>query len=58
MERMGAEKLAKRSDAQKVDGKRGEEDRECDGRSALREIWKEWKENGEQQQKVEGVEAW
>ena len=29
--------------------------RECDGRTALREIWKEWEENGEQQQKIEGV---
>ena len=35
--------------------KGGEEDRECDGRTALREIWKEWEENGEQQQKIEGV---
>ena len=35
--------------------KRGEEDRECDGRTALRETWKEWGENGEQQQKIEGV---
>ena len=29
-------------------GKGGEEDRECDGRTALREIWKEWEENEEQ----------
>ena len=27
-------------------GKGGEEDRECDGRTALREIWREWEENG------------
>ena len=31
----------------------GEEDRECDGRTVLREIWKEWEENGEQQQNTE-----
>ena len=31
----------------KWSGKGGEEDRECDGRTALREIWKEWEENGE-----------
>ena len=36
--------------------KGGEEDLECDGRSALREIWKEWEENGEQQQKIEELE--
>ena len=33
----------------------GEEDRECDGRTVLREIWNEWEENGEQQQKIEGT---
>ena len=38
-------------------GKGGEEDREYDGRSALREVWKEWEENGEQQQKTDGVET-
>ena len=32
----------------------GEENLECDGRTALRKIWKEWEENGEQQQRVEG----
>ena len=37
--------MAKRSDAQKVARKGGEEDRECDGRTALREILKEWEEN-------------
>ena len=51
----GRRKIDKRSDAQKVEGKGGEEDRECDGRTALREICKEWEENGEQQQKIEGV---
>ena len=25
------------------------------GKTALREIWKEWEENGEQQQNIEGV---
>ena len=35
--------------------KGGEEDQECDGRTALREIGKEWEQNGEQQQKIEGV---
>ena len=33
--------------------KEGKENRECNGRTALREIWKEWEENGEQQQKIE-----
>ena len=56
MERMGDETLAKRSDAQKVEGKGGKEDRECDGRTALREIWKEWEENGEQQQQIRELE--
>ena len=45
-----------RSDAQKVEGKGGEEHRECDGRT--RKIWKEWEENGEQQHKIEGVGDW
>ena len=48
MGRKGDGKLEKRSDAQKVEGNGGEEDRECNGRTALREIWKEWG-NGEQQ---------
>ena len=38
--------------------KGGEEDQECDGRTALREIYKEWEEDGEQQQKIEGVGDW
>ena len=33
--------------------KGGEEDRERHGRTALREIWKEWGDNGEQQQHIE-----
>jgi len=39
VERMGAKKLAKRSDVPNVKGKGGEEDVESDGRTALREIW-------------------
>ena len=35
--------------------KGGEDDRECDGRTALRDIWKEWEDNREQQEKIEGV---
>ena len=34
-------------------GKGGEEDRDSDGKTALREIWKDWEENGEQQQGYE-----
>ena len=34
--------------------KGSEEDQECKGRTALREIWREWEEEGEQQ-KIEGV---
>jgi len=36
-------------------GKGGEEDRQYDGRTALRHIWKECEEDGEQQQKIEGI---
>ena len=57
MGRKGDDKLAKRSYAQKVEGNGGEEDRECDGKTALREIWEEWEENGEQQQKIEELET-
>ena len=39
----------------KWSGTGGEEDRECDGRTAITDIWKEWEENGEQQRKIEGV---
>ena len=52
---MGDKKIAKRTDVQKVEGIGGEEDRECDGRSAKREIWKEWEKNGKLQQKIDGV---
>ena len=38
VERMGNEKLAKRSDPRKWKEKGSEEDRECDGRVVLREI--------------------
>ena len=41
VERMRDETLSKRSDAQKV------ENQDCDGRTALREIWKVWAENEE-----------
>ena len=32
--------------------KGGVEDQECDGRTVLREIWKEWEEYGEQQHQM------
>ena len=48
------EKLAKRAYDQKLEGKGGDEDQECDGRTALRVISKEWEENGEQQN-IDGV---
>jgi len=38
--------------------KEGKEDREYDGKTALREIWKEWEENGEHQQEIQGVGDW
>ena len=55
VERMGDEKFAE----SRCPESRGEkevrkyEDRDCDGRTVLREIWKEWEEYGEQQQKIE-----
>ena len=33
----------------------GEEVRNCDGIIALRETWKEWEKNGEQEQNVERI---
>ena len=54
---MRDEKGAKRVDAQSVEGKQAEENRERDWGVALREIWKEWEENGEQQQKIKGLET-
>ena len=39
-------------------GQGGETDRECGGRTALREIREEWEENGEQQEKIEEVGDW
>ena len=41
MGRKGDDKLANRSDAQKVEGNGGEEDRECDASTTLRKIWRE-----------------
>ena len=35
VERMKDEQLAERADAQKVEGKGGDDDQECDGRTAL-----------------------
>ena len=51
-------KLANRSDAQKVERMGGEEDRECNGRTTLRYIWREWEKNGEYQQKIEIRDCW
>ena len=45
VERMGDGKLAKRADAQKVDGKGGDESKHCDGKTALRVVWKEQEKN-------------
>ena len=50
--------LKNRVDAQKVEGKGHEEDHERKGTTALREIWKEWEENGEQQQQIDGCGDW
>ena len=55
MERMGNGKLAKKADAQKME-KAGEEDCYCNGRTALRETWTEWKKNAEQHQQIKGIE--
>ena len=33
----------------------GEEDRECDRRTSLRELWKDWEQIGEQQQQLNGI---
>jgi len=35
--------------------KEGEEDRDCDGRTALRDALKDWNENVEPQEKIEGI---
>ena len=40
-------KLAKRPEAQKVDGKEGRESRNCDERTALGDAGKELEKNGE-----------
>ena len=51
----GRLKIRRKQMPRKWKGKGGEEDRECDGRTALREIWKEREENGEQQLYIEEV---
>ena len=43
---------------QKVEREMRRKDRESDRRTALSNIWKEWEENGEEQQKIEGVGDW
>ena len=50
VDRMEDEKLPEQMH-RKWREKGGEVDRECDEVTALREIWKEWVENGEQQRK-------
>ena len=50
VERKGDENLQGEPRKWTVDG--GEEDRECDGRTALGETWKGWEGNGEQQQQI------
>ena len=52
VERMGDEKRQTEQMPRKGRKKGGKEERECDGRTALREIWKEWEEIGEQQQEI------
>ena len=42
--------FSKRAEAQKLERKGGEDDRGSDGKTAIREIWREWNEIGEQQQ--------
>ncbi len=51
VERMGFEKLAKKSDAQREKG--SEEYRECDGRTALRKVWNEWEGNNSNRWEME-----
>ena len=58
MERNEEENWQKDQKPRKWRKKGGEEDREWDGRTGLREVWKEWEENGEQQQKTERVGDW
>jgi len=50
--------MAKRSDAQKVNGTMLRGKQKYDRRTALNGIWKEWEENGKQQQNIEGVGDW
>ena len=45
-ERKGGENWQREQMPRKWKEKGGEEDQECDERIALREIWKEWEENG------------
>ena len=52
---MRDEKLTKRAEAQKVEGTGTQEDRDCDGKTALRINFKEWEKNREQQQNLEGM---
>ena len=55
METTADEKVAKRTDVQKVEVKRRRGRPRMRWGTALREICKEWEENGEQQQQIEGV---
>ena len=50
VDRMGDEKLVKRTNAQKVKGKGADEDR-----LRLRETLQEWGKNGEKEQQIEGI---
>ena len=55
VERMGNEKLAKRTDVQKVGDKRRRGRPKLRWEIALKETWKEWEKNGGKEEQTEGI---
>ena len=54
-EMKNSEKDSENLTFRKRPGKGSDEDRDCNGMTALRETWKEWEENGEQQEKIQNA---
>ena len=49
----GRLKIGKENRCPEMGGRAGDEDRECDGRTALREVWNGWEEDAEQHLNIE-----
>ncbi len=52
VEKMGEERMAKRADARRLEGKGGEEELDCDGKTMEKEILKDWEKGGKRERTI------